>query len=77
MQAAHQRRLAATCLLFEWMVRSISQTSLHQVLEQLPRLVSPQELISTQVCEASVRTDMVLPGMYQPDRSWAEAAMDE
>lgn len=20
---------------------------------------------------------MVLPGMYQPDRSWAEAAMDE
>lgn len=58
-------------------MRSISQTPLHQVLQQLPRLVSPQELISTQVCEASVRTDMVLPGMYQPDRSWAEAAMDE
>lgn len=29
------------------------------------------------MCEASVRTDMVLPGVYQPDRSWAEAAVDK
>lgn len=29
---------------------------------------SSGELTSTQVCKASVRTDMVLPGVYQPGR---------